>query len=567
VAKVSELKERARALEQQGRLNEALAIYRHILNHLERTPAIKHELPLYVKVGDLSLKLGNPTWAVEMYERAAGHYVQAGSAKTIISLCLKIVRVDEARVGVFREYAEQLVQGGQVQAAVAVLQEYARRVKKPEAFVRLQAAVDRPDDEARRGIEEALADLNEQAAPATPATPAAPKPAGGEFITEPTIEARSSEALPAPPTPIPPTVRVQAPATPPAFESPPPPTPPTLEVEPGPFAPPGAERDRARPSGPHRAPERERARPSGPHRVPERERPASPPPPPPLRERPAPHPEPSRAPELARRPAPKVVVGTGPSGGRVFREGERRGSGRVVWIGVAVAAAAVVGALLIAGVIPLGKGSGPGRRGIEPPGTTTVPPAPSAAPAESVAAAESAAAGVGAQAPATQPSAAVRPGAPADTGRAAGPRPDTVAAQPPPVTPPAAERPARPPARVPPPPAPVAVALPAGASVSGLFVVIDGLPIDSVSDVVVDGRPGHRVVQRLPTGDPVVLTAVPVPPGSDSIGLGEPAVLNMFGDVVGSRRYWSYQVNVRASVPEDTVSALLGRLMRARGGS
>ncbi len=102
---------------------------------------------------------------------------------------------------------------------------------------------------------------------------------------------------------------------------------------------------------------------------------------------------------------------------------------------------------------------------------------------------------------------------------------------------------------------------------TGVFVAIDGLPIDSVSEIVMDGRAGHRVVQRLSSGEALVLTAVPVPPGSDSIGLGTPQVMSMFGDVVGARRYWSYQVNVRGSVPEDTLSRLLGRLVRARPGS
>jgi tetratricopeptide (TPR) repeat protein len=74
VAKVSELKERARALEQQGEGAKALAIYEHILKHLEGTPALERELPLYVKVGDLALKLGDPAKAIAMYEQALEHY-------------------------------------------------------------------------------------------------------------------------------------------------------------------------------------------------------------------------------------------------------------------------------------------------------------------------------------------------------------------------------------------------------------------------------------------------------------------------------------------------------------
>jgi hypothetical protein len=552
VAKVSELKDRARTLEQQGKLGEALAIYRHILNHLERTPAIKHELPLYVKVGDLSLKLGNPTWAVSMYERAAGHYVQTGSAKTIISLCHKIVRVDEGRASVFREYADQLVAGGQLQAAVAVLQEYAKRVKMPEVFVRLQGVVDRPDDEARRGIKDALAELDGKppsaAASAAPKTPApAPPPA-------------KPPAQPAGPVHKGPVAPVDAPVAkataPPRVAPPPPPAspppPPPLEVEPGPFAPPV---------------ERQPSRASGPHRIAETGRPAPPrepkPPAPPPRESPAHRHAPPHAPEPAHQPVRKVAMGAGPTGGRVVVREEPGRKGRLLWIGGGVAAVVIIAVGL---VLTLGKGSGAGARGGGQQTTTTTPvPAPPPAQAESV----------NAPAPGAQAPGPVAQVAPADTGRAAAaPGADTARAAPPPVTRPAPQQAAptptpapRPPTRVPTPPAPVTVQLPEGASVTGVFVAIDGLPIDSVSDIVMDGRAGHRVVQRLPTGETLVLTAVPVPPGSDSTGLGEPAVMSMFGDVVGARRYWSYQVNVRGSVPEETLSQLLGRLVRARAGS
>ena len=57
MATVSELKAQARVLEQQGQLSKALAIYQHILKHIEGTPSLLRELPLYVKAGDLQLKL------------------------------------------------------------------------------------------------------------------------------------------------------------------------------------------------------------------------------------------------------------------------------------------------------------------------------------------------------------------------------------------------------------------------------------------------------------------------------------------------------------------------------
>jgi hypothetical protein len=520
VAKVSELKDRARALEQQGKLGEALAIYRHILNHLERTPAIKHELPLYVKVGDLSLKLGNPTWAVSMYERAAEYYTQAGSAKTIISLCHKIVRVDESRTDVFRVYAERLVTGGQLQAAVAVLQEHAKRAKKPEVFVKLQGVVDRPDDEARRGIEDALTELDGKegaarrpaAAPPArtpPSPPAAAPPAktplpkpGIGLITEPQLEGGTKPTRqPAHQTPVTPP-RIPALKVPPPPPPPPPPAPPSpparIEVAAGPFAPPA---------------ERRPGSVSGPHRVAEPEQPG----------------------------ARSVVTDHGPARGKIVVKVAEKPKRRGLLIGGVAAAVVVVIGVVVVFIL----GRGPSTAGGRQPTTGPVP-APPPAPAESVAAAPT---GPVAQAP------------PADTAHAA-PPPVT---QPAPQPPKPAPKPA--PARVRPPPAPVTVQLPAGAVATGVFVMIGGLPIDSVAAIEMDGRPGHRVVQHLESGESLVLTAVPVPPGSDSVGLGTPQVMSMFGDVIGARRYWGYQVNVRGSVAEDVLSRLLGRLVSARGGS
>jgi hypothetical protein len=246
------------------------------------------------------------------------------------------------------------------------------------------------------------------------------------------------------------------------------------------------------------------------------------------------------------------MTDVGPTGGRVVVRQAKPRRGRLLWIG---GLASVVVVAAVAAVLLLSRGPSAGGRGASPSPVRPVP-APPPAPSESVAV--------------TQPTGPVAQ-VPTDTAQAT----DTSRAAPPVVSQPPAQPPARPPAatprpapaRVPSPPAPITVQLPEGATVSGIFVVINGLPIDSVSDLVMDGRAGYRVVQRLQSGETLVLTAVPVPPGSDSVGLGAPQVMSMFGDVIGARRYWGYQVNVRGSVAEDVLSRLLGRLVRARGGS
>ena len=81
MAKVSDLKDRARAFERRGQIEKALTVYQHIIKHLEGTPAIVPELQLYVKAGDLLLKLEDPEAGLAMYERAAEQLAAHGSAK------------------------------------------------------------------------------------------------------------------------------------------------------------------------------------------------------------------------------------------------------------------------------------------------------------------------------------------------------------------------------------------------------------------------------------------------------------------------------------------------------
>ncbi len=157
VAKVSELKAQAREYEKSGDVAKALAIYRHILTHLENTPAIKGELPLYVKAGDLFFKEGDGAAAIEMYRRAAEHYALHGSAQSIVALCLKIMRVDPGMVEPYHTYAGRLLEHGHVSAAREVLADSAMRLKLPLAEEALAAAADVPDEEKHSVIQRVFA--------------------------------------------------------------------------------------------------------------------------------------------------------------------------------------------------------------------------------------------------------------------------------------------------------------------------------------------------------------------------------------------------------------------------
>lgn len=153
MATVSELKAQARTLEQQEAFDKALAIYRHILKHLEGTPALLAELPLYVKVGDLEFKLGRPEPAVESYERAARIYAEHGSAKSVIALCAKIARVTPGRRGVHLPYARTMLERGHVEPARVVLLDYADKAKLGKTLEALNQLTGRAEAEAKPVLE------------------------------------------------------------------------------------------------------------------------------------------------------------------------------------------------------------------------------------------------------------------------------------------------------------------------------------------------------------------------------------------------------------------------------
>lgn len=106
-------------------------------------------------------------------------------------------------------------------------------------------------------------------------------------------------------------------------------------------------------------------------------------------------------------------------------------------------------------------------------------------------------------------------------------------------------------------------------------VIVDGLPVDSVTQVVLeDGRTGVRVVQRLESGAPLELivrlalaAAQPAPAAVDAPGLRSQAKLRMAGEPasVAAVMFEGYEVTGSAEIPVDSLRMLLGRLRLAPG--
>ncbi len=153
---VSELKERASSYEEEGQVEKALAIYDHILKHLEGKPAIAKVVPLFVKVGDLRLSLDHSADAVAAYERAAEHYALQGSSQRVTALCTKILGIQPGRLGVHAKFARQLVEHGHVRSATDVLVEYAQDAQLDKAVEVLDELEGRPDAEVKPMLESLL---------------------------------------------------------------------------------------------------------------------------------------------------------------------------------------------------------------------------------------------------------------------------------------------------------------------------------------------------------------------------------------------------------------------------
>ena len=153
---VSELKERASSYEEHGQFEKALAIYDHILKHLEGQPAIAKVVPLFVKVGDLRLNLDHSGDAVAAYEAAAEHYATQGSSQRVTAMCRKILGIQPGRLGVRAKFARQLMEHGHVGAATDVLVEFAQERQLDKAVEVLDELEGRPDDEVKPMLESLL---------------------------------------------------------------------------------------------------------------------------------------------------------------------------------------------------------------------------------------------------------------------------------------------------------------------------------------------------------------------------------------------------------------------------
>jgi hypothetical protein len=190
---IAALKEQARALERRGDTAAALDLYERILAQLETT-SVEPEAPLFVKMGDLSLRTGRAAAAIEMFERAARRYAALGSHRSVIALCVKIIRTDSSRTDTYFAFARVMLEHDQVEPARLVLLDYAERARMRKTLSKLRDLESAPDAKLKPMLERLL----EVADRCIGSTPGAASPQAGATETRSAPRAQESESRPQP---------------------------------------------------------------------------------------------------------------------------------------------------------------------------------------------------------------------------------------------------------------------------------------------------------------------------------------------------------------------------------
>ncbi|MGE5728857.1 MAG: tetratricopeptide repeat protein [Gemmatimonas sp.] len=192
---VAKLKKRALEYEQKKQFDKALDTYTQVLAELDEH-VDEADVALYNRVGDLLLRRGDVSEAVDHYEKAVDLYTDGGFFNNAIALCNKILRNAPGRNSIyyklgkisarkgfindakqnFLEYADRMQKAGQLEEAFRALKEFAdlcpdqddirlmladqlvRKDRKSEAIEQLHALYDKFSAEGRSAEARATVD-------------------------------------------------------------------------------------------------------------------------------------------------------------------------------------------------------------------------------------------------------------------------------------------------------------------------------------------------------------------------------------------------------------------------
>jgi tetratricopeptide (TPR) repeat protein len=150
-ADLAKLKKKASELEAKKDVSGAVAAYRQIIELFEAGEAEPIDVPLYNRLGDLLIKDGRSTDAIQIWERAVEHYMDGGFLNPAIALANKILRASPGRTAAYYTLGRCLAQKGLRTEARQNFLEYATRMQRAgnldEAFRALKELADLVPDQ------------------------------------------------------------------------------------------------------------------------------------------------------------------------------------------------------------------------------------------------------------------------------------------------------------------------------------------------------------------------------------------------------------------------------------
>ena len=145
MSKSAQLKRKAAEFEQKRQYDRALAVYAQAIEAAAGIPE-ELDIPLYNRVGDLQLRLGDLEKAVAYYETAVDLYAEGGFFNNAIALCNKVLRHSPGRAVIYYKLGKISARKGFNSDAKQNFLEYAARMEKAgdanEAFRALKEFAD-----------------------------------------------------------------------------------------------------------------------------------------------------------------------------------------------------------------------------------------------------------------------------------------------------------------------------------------------------------------------------------------------------------------------------------------
>jgi tetratricopeptide (TPR) repeat protein len=145
MSKAAQLRKKGSEFEQKKQYDRALTVYVQAIEAAAEIPE-DVDIPLYNRVGDLHLRLGDLDQAVAYYEIAVDLYTEGGFFNNAIALCNKVLRHAPSRSSVYYKLGKISAQKGFNSDAKQNFLEYASRMQKAgeidEAFRALKEFAD-----------------------------------------------------------------------------------------------------------------------------------------------------------------------------------------------------------------------------------------------------------------------------------------------------------------------------------------------------------------------------------------------------------------------------------------